>query len=456
MSETLKRWNGSKWVVVSSSGTTPLTTIEESSVSLTANTSYSKTLTFDTLTDRYSMITVDAQISCSSSAKVDIAITQDSVVQYSCRKHVDANKDSFNLHTSLESVGMGSHTVSVRLTSDTAGTLDFFKCDLQQFKKQTVIVPVYNVSTITINHNMIDSDLTDYVIAVVLNSNNFDFSEAATDGTDTIFKDMTGTLLKFEKDYYDNTNELAVFHVKIPTVSANTDTQIKMEWGDGGADRSDAENTWDNNYVLVSHMGESLLDSTSNNNDLTNNGTSIIGTGTVRQFASDYITSNDSNSLDLSSFTIQSLHKISSLSTYTGASETVTAKGQNYPNYSFDIYRNSNGKNTYRIYGYEGTSGAGIVPGAIEADTVNRVLASGRYDGNTGEWNIDVDNANETVTNSLTLSSNTENLIIGYRPTKNYFNAIISEYRISNISRSDAWIKADYYNLSLNNLINIS
>lgn len=37
-----------------------------------------------------------------------------------------------------------------------------------------------------------------------------------------------------------------------------------------------------------------------------------------------------------------------------------------------------------------------------------------------------------------------------------YFNGIIDEVRISNIARSDAWIKADDYNLRQNNLITIS
>jgi len=69
---------------------------------------------------------------------------------------------------------------------------------------------------ITIDETKVDADLTDFPVLVKLTSTNFDFSKARSDGYDIRFTSSDGTtLLKYERERHDATNQVAEYWVKI-------------------------------------------------------------------------------------------------------------------------------------------------------------------------------------------------------------------------------------------------
>jgi len=81
------------------------------------------------------------------------------------------------------------------------------------------------------------STLTDYQVRIELNSSNFDFSKANSDGSDIRFTEDDGTtLLPYWIEKWDNTNEEAVIWVKVPSIPANGETTIYLYYGNSGAE----------------------------------------------------------------------------------------------------------------------------------------------------------------------------------------------------------------------------
>ena len=154
---------------------------------------------------------------------------------------------------------------------------------------------------LSIDNTKIDDDLTDFPVAVIFDSGNFDFSKANTDGFDIRFTASDGdTLLKYERERHDDANDLAEYHVKVPTVASSTDTDFYAYYKtDDTADGADPTNVWDSNFNGVWHMQDettaTTTDSTSNDNDGTkgsaNNPIEIAGKiGKAQDFSTDTIT----------------------------------------------------------------------------------------------------------------------------------------------------------------------
>ena len=128
----------------SSSGggsTTPKQTTIQSAIVLLAATTHTETFTFDAISTVYSMITVDCEINCATASKVDIVVKQDTVSQYDRKANFAASIDTLNLTTSMDSVSVGVHTVTVDITSSVAGTMNDLKIDCQQFVDELVTLP---------------------------------------------------------------------------------------------------------------------------------------------------------------------------------------------------------------------------------------------------------------------------------------------------------------------------
>jgi len=111
---------------------------------------------------------------------------------------------------------------------------------------------------ITIDHTKIDATLTDFPLTVFLSASNFDFTKARSDGYDIRFtSDDEITLLKYERDRHDDVNELAEYHVKVPSISSSVDTDIYIYYGYASAsDGADPTNVWDTNFKGIWHLKE--------------------------------------------------------------------------------------------------------------------------------------------------------------------------------------------------------
>ena len=105
---------------------------------------------------------------------------------------------------------------------------------------------------------------------------------AQADGGDILFTSSDGsTKLSHEIEKYNNTTGEIQAWVKIPTLSASSDTIIYMYYGNASiANQWDINNVWDTNHKMVQHLQEDpsgsapqMTDSTSNSNNGTSGGT---------------------------------------------------------------------------------------------------------------------------------------------------------------------------------------
>lgn len=160
---------------------------------------------------------------------------------------------------------------------------------------------------ITIDHTKVSSTLTDFPVYVDLSNLSSGFhTNVKSDGGDIRVTRSDGTTeCAREVVFYDATNDKGELHFKANSLSSSTDTDFYIYYGNSSA--SDyatdatygAENVW-TNYFAVYHLQASMLDSTTNDNDLTDGGSSDatgkIGKG--RSLSGDYL--KTTNSLDLS------------------------------------------------------------------------------------------------------------------------------------------------------------
>lgn len=106
----------------------------------------------------------------------------------------------------------------------------------------------------------IASDLVAFPVLVRLNSSNFDFSKAQSNGEDIRFEKMNGVPLPYEVDRWDKAAQVAEIWVLVDTVYANNDSQqVRMSYGNVHAvDSSDAESVFDtaNGFAGVWHLSE--------------------------------------------------------------------------------------------------------------------------------------------------------------------------------------------------------
>jgi hypothetical protein len=78
--------------------------------------------------------------------------------------------------------------------------------------------------------------IRNFPVLVRLTANTFDFSEAASDGSDIRFAKHDGTPLPYEIERWDPVTELAEVWVRTDTIFGNDSTQsIMMYWGNSGA-----------------------------------------------------------------------------------------------------------------------------------------------------------------------------------------------------------------------------
>jgi len=116
---------------------------------------------------------------------------------------------------------------------------------------------------ITISSDVTDSDLENFTLLVSLTDNTNDiFSNAQSDGDDMLFTSSDGTTkLNHEIEDFNTTSgseELVVF-VNVPSISSSTNTEIYMYYGNSSASsQQNASETFDDNYVSVSHLKEAI------------------------------------------------------------------------------------------------------------------------------------------------------------------------------------------------------
>ncbi|NTW32294.1 MAG: DUF2341 domain-containing protein, partial [Bacteroidetes bacterium] len=306
----------------------------------------------------------------------------------------------------------------------------------------------------TIDQTKVDADLTDFPALVSLSNTNFDFNKARPDGYDIRFTNCDGiTPLKYERERHDKTNSLAEYWVKCPFVSGTVNTEIYMYYGKSDAvDGADPENVWDSNFKMVQHLKNAttstITDATSNHNNATKLGANepIEATGQIAK-GQEFDGSNDLVNLSASAmfggvagasgtislwFKLDVNNKVQYLWVYDKSdapeirfylsSSVIAFGGYDGGGYQFNIYSAVNTINIntwYHLLGTFKTNEAILYLNGMQVGSTDNVC-------------------------TITDATPNEHELGDYSRSHNYLDGKLDEIRISNITRSAAWVKASY------------
>ena len=135
--------------------------------------------------------------------------------------------------------------------------------------------------TIVIDHTRVAADLVNFPVPIkITDADDPIFTLARADGFDIWFTDEDGNTLDHQVAIWDPTNHLALFYVRIASLSSTVDTVIFLYYGDTAAHTEDGSNpteVWDENYVgayifTTDPALGTLADSTANAKNLVTTG----------------------------------------------------------------------------------------------------------------------------------------------------------------------------------------
>jgi len=292
---------------------------------------------------------------------------------------------------------------------------------------------------ITIDSSKIDSDLTHFPVAVILDGDTDFFGELTsdTDKKKVAFTKADGTTqLYAEIEQFDATNQKAVYWVSKSdwVISSSSDTEFYVYYDSSQSDNTTyigdtpgsapATNVWDSNYQGVWHHSQSptgnILDSSSNGRDLTSSG-SMTNAWTV-----EHIFKGD---------TWSGSQFLFSLRPSSGVANGIDIQNGTY-NYEIEFF-DSNGS-TIKDYARNSAFSTGTwYVLTVTWDGTNLKI----YVNGTEDTNI---NKRTDGSGSQTSTDRIISLWARYTTSQYYFDGIGDEVRLSSTARSAAWIKASY------------
>ena len=324
---------------------------------------------------------------------------------------------------------------------------------------------------ITVDNTKIDANLTDFPVAVILTSSNFDFSKARSDGYDIRFTRSGGlNLLKYERERHDSANLKAEYHIKAPFVFGAIDTDFYIYSGKSdAADGADPTAVWDSNFGGVWHLKEDpsgtapqMLDSTANDNDGTSHnamtsGDSVdakIGKGLDFDGIDDAIKIPHSTSTNLfDNFTAEAWIKIPSGTTQTP--KGIFNKFYTYPpvwtyqGWAIILDTDTNKFGVMRGNGTWANSGYHYPTQTYTLTNWHHVVLRRE----SGTMTLYVDGLATDLSVGLGMTTHAQRAAIGCQygtgdtapaDPSGFLNGIIDEVRLSAVVRSAAWVKATY------------
>ena len=324
---------------------------------------------------------------------------------------------------------------------------------------------------ITIDHNYVSSDLTNFPVLIHLGNSSgqnnddvtFVFNELINDSNCkkiavTTSDKTTQCYVEIEK--WDTSNKQAWLWVKVPNISSATDTDLYLYYDKDQAENTNyvgdtgstpAQNVWDSSYKAVYHLqGDpatptSNKDSTSNQNDPTFNGSMTLEDQVAGKIdgsvdfdgTDDFANVSNHESLQFTnSLTIEAWINFSSFGSGSDVS-IILRKGEENPN-NYQLAVNDQ-KLALTI---EENDGEGLNSSA-SLSTMTWYYVAGTWDGTTRKVYIDgLENASDSKSGSIVPDSRA--IYVGGRLGAGLSNGIIDEVRVSATSRNESWIKASY------------
>jgi hypothetical protein len=333
---------------------------------------------------------------------------------------------------------------------------------------------------ITVDYSgKVTSALTDFPLCLILDASAGLSSEDVTD----IFSDLGAsfaklsitssdetTELQIDVDLWDHTNNKAVLHVLAPSVSSSAATTFYIYWDASQSDNSkiSVANTavWDANFIGVYHFRDDPSAGTLTCANGANN-MAMAGSMSAGQLVDGKIAkawnfdgSNDYTDLADPWYTDRlTLEAVINADTTAKIDTIITRRNTPGVNASttqqeFSFDKTAAGKSNFYVYN---TAGSAIVSitGATTLTAGTDFYAAAytggaSTTGDTGIWVNAASDATPVNRNSDTIRNGSSRLQIGARTASDdtrYFDGKISEVRISNIRRADAWLLATYHTL---------
>lgn len=307
---------------------------------------------------------------------------------------------------------------------------------------------------LTIDNTKIDAALADFPVLVKLTDARFDWAKSNADGFDVRFTSSDGeTLLKYERERHDGA-DYAEYWVKIPTVASASDTDFYIYYRTTDtADGADPTNVWDASFQGVWHMNQAVNaaqeDSTTNNRDLTVNGTTPtqvdakIGKGIHLPGVNEYLSRASGDIGIANAWTIEMLFLMdANFGVTNGLFYAKAADSKN----RIQLYGSATYNFEQRIW-YSGGQGGydyyNSNPAFVKDNWYHLAVT---WDGtnflgyqNGGAISFTTSGSAGTMANANRAISFMSLLAEGY-----YQHGVIDESRISSTNRTAAWVKASY------------
>ncbi len=350
-----------------------------------------------------------------------------------------------------------------------------------------------NRIVLTIDKDKIDATLPNFPVMVHLSAS----SGITSADVSAVFDELTSdanrkkiavtssdaeTELYVEIERWDDANEEAWLHVKVPSVSSSADTILYLYYDADHADNTtyvgdttDAvvHNVWDSDHIAVWHMAQdpngdgadAIKDSTSNAIDLTPNGAMTSDdlvdgkVGKAIDFdgsGDDLETDGNIPSLNINSddFEFSFWVNFNNLPANNGESDQIFGIADpinDRRSYLLDVYQVSSVV-YFRFLTYNGTSLATTwVSRTITPSTGTWYYFSVRRDGsNVHVYQDGVELGTATAIGTPSIYENTDDsfFIGSYNGIWSLCDLIIDEFRVTiGDSRSGAWVKATYNSL---------
>jgi hypothetical protein len=291
-----------------------------------------------------------------------------------------------------------------------------------------------------------------------------------SNGWDIVFKDKNCLTLDHEIDYYDGTAGTLAAWVRIPDLTNTEDYEVYMYYGDSNVICSpeNPDGLWDPSiYEAVYHLSGDYSDSTSNDRDGTNYGTTFtnsqIGKGAL------FTPSNGWDHIDLGSWSVSdndlAIQAWVWPNDFNQNDPRIVSKcadwgsGSEQHVFMLSLYGGDNGENRMRFRVKTGTdNGSGTVelfgnsPDGYLPSAQQWYLLTGTYIDSSDQMRLWRDSTGDaTVWQSGWLRQNSWPVWIGANPygssnSEYSWDGILDEVRIISQPRSAGWITTEYRN----------
>jgi hypothetical protein len=274
---------------------------------------------------------------------------------------------------------------------------------------------------------------------------------ALPNGADVRFTNADGSAAyAYEIDSWSAT--AAIVWVKVPSIAGNGNTVLRMYWGKAGelnASSSGAVFDTSNGYVGVWHMGgaANATDATFNGFTGTNVGTTAVaghlGGGRGLDGSTQYVSVPQNNKLDIpTAFTLSAWVNAAS---WDGGSKRIVHKGIGSGGSlnagQYGLRDNSNNSLQTDV---ANTGGNAQTPAPAVGEWH---LVHGTYGDGSERTYVDGIQGGVSTSTTGTIAAEVSELAIGREPEVSdanlYFNGILDEVRVQNVTRSADWIKLE-------------